>query len=435
MYPLRPPAVYVHDSVQAQPRYRERVQRVLDACDNRPPVTHFSDEDLPQLLAPGGLLARYKVMGTLEQLEDPVLLFNTFKFDGGLASRRQWLQEQGVAATGSAVDSMLGHAPFVWACYNLPDDPVGHDKVCRPCWRLHFQHGCVHRCHYCSLGGLLQTMVNVEDYIEHLDELIAAHPWQETWLFEDDADVPGLEPELGCLGPLIEHFGTLQGKYLLIHTKSWNVDWMLDLEHRGNTIIVWSISGPTQSRAFEPVCGTTEQRIEAARKCQEAGYQIRYKFKPIIPVRGWREDARTTVDMIFDHTRPDVISLCVFMWMTVDEMTRRLDPELLDPQYLQAARDHVQEMETTRAKPFPEDVRAEIYEYHFREIRRRDPHVPVSLSTENWQMWRRLGPMLGFTATDYVCGCGPNSTPGRTRLPCHPFRVAAAGPQGDFVNI
>ena len=76
--------------------------------------------------------------------------------------------------------SLLGYGPFSWANYNLPDDPARHDKVCRPCWRIHFQNGCVHRCHYCGLGGLLATMVNVEDYIVHLDRLIEAHPWQET---------------------------------------------------------------------------------------------------------------------------------------------------------------------------------------------------------------------------------------------------------------
>ena len=41
-----------------------------------------------------------------------------------------------------------------------------------------------------------------------------APPWQLTYLLEDDADVPCLEPELGCLGPIIEYFGTLQDRYL-----------------------------------------------------------------------------------------------------------------------------------------------------------------------------------------------------------------------------
>jgi len=275
-------------------------------------------------------------------------------------------------------------------------------------------------------------MTNVEDYIEHLARLIEAHPWQETYLFEDDADVLCLEPELGCLGPLIEFFGTYEDRYLIIHTKSANVEWMLDLEHNGKTAIVWSIAGPTQSTVLEPLTGATQERIEAARNCQEAGYVVRYKFKPIVPVRNWREEASETVRLMFEKTNPDVISLCCYMWMTVDEMKRRLDVSLLDPKHVAAAEEAVDEVAQTRAKPFPEWVRAEIYEHHFTEIRKWNPEVPVSLSTENWGMWKRLGPKLGTTATSYVCGCGPNSVPWRKKLECHPFETAKKCPVGKF---
>jgi hypothetical protein len=275
-------------------------------------------------------------------------------------------------------------------------------------------------------------MVNIEDYIANLNRLMAAHPWQETYLFEDDADVLCLEPELGCLGPLIEHYGTLADRYLIIHTKSANVDWMLDLKHNGRTIIVWSIAGPTQSRVLEPLTADTEQRLEAARKCEQAGYVIRYKFKPIIPVRDWREDAAETIRTLFAKTHPDVISLCCFMWMDVDEMKKCLGTDLLDPDFLAAAEKAVDEVKDTRAKPFPADVRAAIYEHHLQEIRKHDADVPVSLSTENWDMWKRMGPKLGATALNYVCGCGPNAIPWRKKLECNPLQIARKDPVGKF---
>lgn len=431
MYRISPPAVYAHESVTADPRYRRRLMNVVDALETRVEPIVYCDDDLPAMIE-GGLLSGRVAMGTLDEVPDPILLFNTFRFDGRRDERREWLREQGVTATGHLADSLIGYTPWAWACYNLPDDPVRDDKVCRPCWRLHFQNGCLHKCKYCGCGGIMTTMVNVEDWLEHLDRLMAAHPWQQTYLLEDDADIPGLEPELGCLGPIIEHFGTLDDRYVIIHTKSANVDWMLDLAHNGNTIIVWSLSADTQSREIEPVCGTTEERIEAARKCQEAGYQIRYKLKPIIPVVNWRAEASAMIDLIFDRTSPDLISLCVFMWSTIASVKERLPVELLDPEFLRLAEERDLQPTETRAAPFLEDVRAEIYEYHFREIRRRDPDIPVSLSTENWEMWKRLGPMLGCTATSYVCGCGPNSTPGLERLTVHPFDVARGGPQGDF---
>ena len=85
------------------------------------------------------------------------------------------------------------------------------------------------------------------------------------------------------------------------------------------------------------------------------------------------------------------------------------------------------------AKPFPPDVRAEIYGHYVGEIRRRDADVPISLSTETLELWKAMAPALGATAVNYVCGCGPGSTPGRKRLAGDPFAVA--GPVGGFQRM
>ncbi|MBN1674896.1 MAG: hypothetical protein JXR37_27880 [Kiritimatiellae bacterium] len=428
MYELAPPAVYAHESVMTNPRYRARVQRVVDACSVKRDIVAFRDEDVPGLVERAGLLGKRVAMGTLDSVADPILMFHTFRFEpDGLASAKA-LQARLEAAgqRGGIAETLSGQGAFRWAGYNQAGDKAGHDKVCRPCWRIHLQEGCVHRCLYCGLGGLLVGMVNVEEYCVHLRALIDAHPWQKTYLLDDDADPPGLEPELGVLGPLIEFFGTLENRYLVIHTKTWNTAWMRDLKHNGHTIVVWSLSGPTQSSAIEPKAGTTEQRIEAARLAQEAGYPIRYKFKPIVPVKTWREDAARTIETVFQRTKPDIISLCGFMWMDVDEMKRRLAPvaDILDPEFLAAAEAARDEVRDTRTKPFPPAMRARLYDHYLAEIRKHDPGVPVSLSTENFQMWRAFERKLGMSATNYVCGCGPQCVPGIKRLVDHPFRVA-----------
>ena len=77
-----------------------------------------------------------------------------------------------------------------------------------------------------------------------------------------------------------------------------------------------------------------------------------------------------------------------------------------------------------------DDVRQAIYEHYLAEIRRWDADVPVCLSTENFRMWDRMAPKLGVTATRYVCGCGPQSTPGKKVLDCHPFQVAVPDADG-----
>ena len=429
MYPLSPPAVYIHEGVMTNDLYRSRAEGVVSALETPVEPVVYRDADVPDLVR-NGIYDNRKPMGSLAEVRDPILLFDTFRFDGKEQERMDWTGEQLRDAGTNAGLSLVGGGAFNWACYNLKDDPSRNDKVCRPCWRIHMQQGCVHRCHYCGLGGLLVSMVNIEEYCVQLGRLMVRHPWQYTYLLDDDADPPCLEPELGCLGPLIEYFGTLENRYVIIHTKTWNTEWMRYLQHNGNTIIVWSISGDSQSRALEAKTGTTQERIEAARIAEEAGYQIRYKFKPIIPVKTWREDASEAVRLLFEKTNPDVISLCMFMWMDVDEMKSRLGANLLDPTFLQAAEDSRDEVEDTRAKPFPHWVRAQVYSHYLAEIRKWNSEVPVSLSTENFRMWAEFTDQLGMKPTNYVCGCGPQSTPGAKLLQDHAFKVAVRNDAG-----
>ncbi len=430
MYRINPPGVYAHESAMTEPRLRARVERVAAAlAPPRAPVV-FTDEQLPELIREGRWTEGLKPMGTLPEVRDPVLVFSTFRFDGKEAERGAWFDQLGTGIGGHLRNALVGGGAFHWFPAGLKEDPYRKEKVCRACWRLHFQVGCLHRCAYCGYGGVLVTMVNVEEYIEHLDRLIERHPWQLTYLLEDDADVLCLEPELGCLGPIIEYFGTLKDRYLIIHTKSANVEWMLPLKHNGNTILVWSLSGPEQSRTLEPKTGTLEERVEAARLCQEAGYTVRYKFKPILPITGWREDGARAVATALTRTRPDVISLCTFMWMECAEMVRRVGRDRFDPHFLAAAEAAADTIGGLRTAPFPEDARAEMYEHYLTEIRRWNETVPVSLSTESPSMWRRFEDRLGMNAANYVCGCGPQSTPWLRQLPCSAWQGVERNDQG-----
>ena len=430
MYRIDAPAVYVEDVVARNPGYMAKVERVVAALDKPVQPVIYGEADLPAMVA-DGLLGLRGTMRTKPSVPDPVLLFNTFKFDSDRQARLARLAAAGVQKP-ERLDGVLGHMAFNWANYNKEGDYAKNDKVCRPCWRVHQQAGCVHKCSYCGLGGLLVAGVNTDEYCHWFGKLIEKHPWQLTYLLDDDGDPPGLEPELGCLGELIEYFGTLDNRYLIIHTKTWNTEWMRSLKHNGNTIIVWSISGPTQSRLIEPNAGTTDERIEAARIAQDAGYQIRYKFKPIVPVKGWREDAAYTVRRIFERTNPDVISMACFMWTHFKDLPGKLDMDLLDPGFVAAAEAAQEGLTNTLTRPFPPEVRAEIYRHHYREIRRWNQSIPVSLSTESFSMWKEMGDELGYKAGSYPCGCGPFTVPGAPPVTCNPFTTAERADNGEI---
>jgi spore photoproduct lyase len=231
------------------------------------------------------------------------------------------------------------------------------------------------------------------------------------------SDTPCFEPEYGMSELLVNYYATRPDQHYLIHTKSANVDWMLDLDHREHTVMLWSLANETAARVIEPRSGSPYERIDAAAKCQKAGYPIRFKLKPIVPVKGWREQYSRIIDHMLKHTKPDSIGLFMIAWMDYAELKSCIDMDLLDPRFAQAVRDSAEEMGGVTAGPFPHEARAEVYQYLIDEIRARDPEVPVFLCTETLEMWQQFGPQLGMGPGNYICGCGPQCEPGMAKIP------------------
>ncbi|HNZ38930.1 MAG TPA: radical SAM protein [Candidatus Latescibacteria bacterium] len=428
-----PPRVYVLKEVWQNPQAARRAERLAASWPGID-VRTFTYDSLPDIVVEEGWDHGAK-MGTMAAVPPPIPVLGLFRFDRDAIAADATRMKDAYKGRGSFPFSLAaGDGAFVFFCSSTRNYPVKTlndvkpcpEHVCRPQWRIHQGRGCPHQCAYCSLGGYLITHVNTEDYIDRLADLLAQNPWQKTWLYDDVMDVLTLEPELDTLAPLMRFFERTGDRYLILHTKSDRVHGLIEADAPHNTIIAWSLSGPTQSHRIEPVAGTTESRIEAARQCQDAGMTVRYKFKPIVPIKNWREEAEYTVDLALRRTKPDNLSMTTLMWMDSAELTRCIPEELLDAEFLQAARNAHEEMKDSRVGPYPHAVREEIYRHYLRAIRNRHPDIPVTISTESLDMWKSLGTDLGFTPATYVCGCGAGATPNLLKLQTNPWQDARA---------
>ena len=80
MYELRPPDVFVHESVMGDPHSRARLDAVLAALAEPVEPTVYGDEDLPGLVNERRLLAKRVPMGrmgTAEEVAEVVLFLAT----------------------------------------------------------------------------------------------------------------------------------------------------------------------------------------------------------------------------------------------------------------------------------------------------------------------------------------------------------------------
>lgn len=206
----------------------------------------------------------------------------------------------------------------------------------------------------------------------------------------------------------------------MLYTKSDNVDHLLklDQDRRRRTLISWTISCETVSNLIEKNAPPMNARIEAAERCQEAGYRVRVRFSPIVPIRNWREENRVMIERCFAYLRPDLVTMNVLGWRNVATMKRALDFSLLDPHYqnLYGEIDRTQPNSCSHPNTLPHDARAEIHRFFIDEIHRVSPSTRISLCAETRKMWDLFEDTLGMSPKNFVCNCGPTSVPGNPLL-------------------
>jgi len=412
VHPISPPSAFITDEVAGRPECLARAQRMISAMDPGE-VRVVSLAELSRI-AEDRDWCHTPRWGEIAEPRDPDYVFAIGRFDREEGAR---LLE---AFPGLAHHDLVG---LLTHQFRSDGEPEFHERtkgvVCQSAWQIHSMQGCPYRCAYCLLGRVNRVIVNIEDYTRHLDGWLLRDPSQTLYKWDNHGDVNCLEPEYDATRLFVDYFARRQDRYLEIYAgKSDNVDYLLPMEHRGRTIIQWSLAGPTQAEVFEPRTAAWDARIEAARKCEQAGYMVRFRLSPIIPVRNWRQENTLLVKRIYERTNPDIITLCPFGWMDAATAERCLDVEQLDPQFvdaMRAAAPFLRERGYVQGCPFPlpHDARYAVLKHIVDDIRRIRPEQTVALCLETEEMWRALQAELRQTSRGYVCNCGPRCTPGQ----------------------
>lgn len=287
-----------------------------------------------------------------------------------------------------------------------------HGGVCQTALELNLVDGCVFRCAYCGFGRSICFSLDVERFMDGLEEVFERRPGQTLYKYSNMTDLPPFEPELGAVAPMVRRFARERDRHLLLFTKSDSTDFLLDLDHGGRTIVSWSLTSETASRLLDRRAATLAERIEAMRKVQSAGYRVRARLSPIVPVRGWRREYEELFDALFASAAPDIVTLELLGWFDFDDLTKLVDPGLLDPEALAAAEAAAGEMRGVPWGPFTENFHREVYRFCIAAVRRRSPGTPVAVCHGTNETWRALGGPTGMSPGDYICNCGPTSAPG-----------------------
>ncbi|NQT53308.1 hypothetical protein HQ576_14720 [bacterium] len=445
MYALLPLKVFALASVQDSPAAMVRVDRILAAIGrSRADLAWITEQNLPDVVAElqslwppadapagsttpgGGIGARSPHAGPLSSREfapaaGPLGTLRPLVFTmqelGDEKPDLSALLERCPEGTHGMVRHILGQFDCVRPHHSYDSDRE-RNMVCWPTQDFGTMTGCPHGCLYCGEGKggkFIAVAANTEDFMEQVvGPTIEKYPGQQCFrMIGWGADHLAFEPENGVIDLFTRKLAEYPGRYGYFHTASANVDWIADLPHRDRLIGVWSVTCDTVARCIEQGAGPCVERFEAGRKCQAMGLPIRYKFKPIIPVRHWREEYAAAIETMLRVSKPESVGMCLFIWNTYESMCQKLPVDLLDPHFVAAARDSADEMAGDEMGPFPHALRAEVYRFFIQQIRRWDEEVPVYVSTESREMWVELKDEIGQDPRAYVCACSPVALPGR----------------------
>ncbi|MCK5801808.1 MAG: hypothetical protein KAI66_03200 [Lentisphaeria bacterium] len=418
---LSPGLVCVTMAVENDPRSRERAERMIAAMTPGKVMRNVDDAQLDKIAADRDWKTRI-LWGERQNPQDPDMVFTVFPWNVSAEEKKARLQQH----PNLSVNSIANGPGWLFRGDGTPEWRKKRNAVCQPAWQLHSATGCPFRCAYCWFGNVINIRVNMEDLAAFTErEIVRLDPPQTIWKWDNQTDINCFEPEYDAVRPLVESFAKQREHYLLLYTgKSDNVDFMLDYDHKGQTIIQWSLSPRTQSLKLEPLTAPWDARVESMRKCEEAGYQVRFRFSPIMPVNNWREEYTELIELIFAKTHPDVCALCMFGWMDFEQAERCLDLSLWDPIYVEAMRAAAPFLKGQRTGPIPHDARAELYQHLIDEITRVSPKTPIALCLDTPEMWRQFEDQLNQTAEEYVCVCGPYCSPGNHQFRCRETDLA-----------
>ena len=309
----------------------------------------------------------------------------------------QWVNRLGADGrkeTGKALEVVKFKGRFVKVC------PGTRSYNCCGYQILNFGNQCSLGCSYCILQAYfpnpnLRLFANIDEMMEELRKHLATSPRAVHRIGTGEFTDSLLLDHLTRLSELLVPFFAKQSNAVLeLKTKTSQVDLLEKLDHRGRTIVAWSLNPPEVIDREEGTASSLEERLEAARRCQEWGYRLAFHFDPLLAYPKWKEGYAEVVARLFSAVSPNVVA-----WISLGSL--RFMPSLKD------IIRHRHPLTTILNEEFVpgldgklryfRDLRVEMYMYLNKLLLSVHKDLCIYLCMESDDVWREA---LGFTPAD-----------------------------------
>jgi spore photoproduct lyase len=210
---------------------------------------------------------------------------------------------------------------FMKAC------PGSGAEICCNYHVINLTSNCHFECTYCVLQSYLNNpslivYTNVEDLLNEVRVTLQLNSQRFFRIGTGElADSLAIDDITHFSKRLVPFFAALPNAVLELKTKSNTISNLQDLDHGNHTIISWSVNSKSICISEELKAATMEERLKAARQCQEWGYKVGFHFDPLIYYQGWESEYEETVKDIFRFVDPSMVA-----WISLGAM--RFTPHL-----------------------------------------------------------------------------------------------------------
>jgi len=271
--------------------------------------------------------------------------------------------------------------------------PGTRGRICCNYFVVNLAVGCPLDCSYCILqqyinSPCLTLYANVDYFLKLIHERLAAAPSSVFRIGSGElTDSLALDSITGLSEILVPFFAEQENAVLELKTKTAEVQNLLKLEHKGKTVVAWSLNPQPVIDGDEAFAATLKERLKAASLCQEAGYRLAFHFDPIVHYEGWGNDYREVIENLFEVIRPESIA-----WVSLGGL--RFSPGMKPIMRERFPRSRLPLGELVPCGDgklrYFKPIRLKMYLSLLSWIRDHASAVPVYLCMESPEVWRKV---------------------------------------------
>jgi len=230
----------------------------------------------------------------------------------------EFMNRKGLKGDVKPTFSAVADGSIITMFDKTPFPKEKNDVVCPHFVELKWANGCNFDCSWCYLNGTFRFRpMGKEPYlkdktkiVKHLENYFKQNRKPTLLNSGELSDSLVFEGKRDSLSNLIIPLFKQQDTHkLLILTKSVNVKGILESRAQDHVIVSFSLNSFDGAKRWEKKAPTPRQRIHAAKKLADAGYEVRVRIDPIVPIENWEESYKKMIDYMFKRFRPERITI------------------------------------------------------------------------------------------------------------------------------